>query len=531
MNVVIYTRVSTDEQKEKGFSLSEQESRLRKYCRDKGYKIIRHFEDDHSAKDFNRPGFNKMLTCIEGKTIKPDLLICVRVDRFSRNAFETMKMVQRLNRHKVEVEYVEGFIKNDMPEDLLIEMISIVLPQIENERRGINTKRGLREAQRNGRWITKAPKGYKFDRSSGTSLLVPNNDAIFIKEAYAKYATGAYAKEEIRKELNKAGFKCSKQHLCNILKNPVYTGKIRIKAWKNEPEVIVDGIHEGIVSEEIFEIVQEVNKRRRIQPYNKKTIQDEFPLRGYLICNNCGRNMTGSGSRSRNRNKYYYYHCNYCGNLRFRADRSNKKFLEYLRTLNVKSEVLELYMAVLRDVFTLKEGRNNKVRLFEDQLAEAKSMMEQVEDKFFSNQIDLDTYHNAKDRYKKNIYELEEKIQNLYTVRSDYDKYISDGLPLLQNIDEYFEKASTTTKQRIIGSIFPGKLIFNGNNYRTARMNEVLSLILSNDKALQGVEAKKADNFVDQSSKAPLKIQLSNQFYHDLRLLYDLKPYIESMAI
>lgn len=55
---VIYTRVSTDEQAEYGFSLSHQEDLLRKECTRQGITIYEHFQDDgYSAKDFNRPGF------------------------------------------------------------------------------------------------------------------------------------------------------------------------------------------------------------------------------------------------------------------------------------------------------------------------------------------------------------------------------------------------------------------------------------------------------------------------------------------
>jgi DNA invertase Pin-like site-specific DNA recombinase len=59
--------VSTDEQAEKGYSLRDQKAKLEKYCEDKGYEIIKHYEDDHSAKTFERPEFQKMLEFIKNK--------------------------------------------------------------------------------------------------------------------------------------------------------------------------------------------------------------------------------------------------------------------------------------------------------------------------------------------------------------------------------------------------------------------------------------------------------------------------------
>ena len=88
---VIYTRVSTDEQKEHGFSLPEQKGRLIKECERKKYEILEPYEDDHSAKNFNRPEFKRFQADINSGRIKPDIFLCVRYDRFSRTAEETLK--------------------------------------------------------------------------------------------------------------------------------------------------------------------------------------------------------------------------------------------------------------------------------------------------------------------------------------------------------------------------------------------------------------------------------------------------------
>ncbi len=51
------------------------------------------------------------------------------------------------------------------------------------------------------------------------------------------------------------------------------------------------------------------------------------------------------------------------------------------------------------------------------------------------------------------------------------------------SLDELYEKANNKDKREIIGSIFPEKLTFDGNNYRTTRLNEAVALIYSVDKA------------------------------------------------
>ena len=66
MRVAIYSRVSTAGQKEEGFSLQDQERRLRMFCQQKGYEVIDHYSDDKSGKSFQRPEFQRFL-----KEIKP----------------------------------------------------------------------------------------------------------------------------------------------------------------------------------------------------------------------------------------------------------------------------------------------------------------------------------------------------------------------------------------------------------------------------------------------------------------------------
>ena len=231
MDVVIYTRVSTDEQRENGFSLQDQERRLRQHCEQFNKNIIEHYQDDYSAKNFNRPEFTRFLNDVLTKRIKPKQIICVRVDRFSRNVEESLQMINTLKALKVEVFFLENNFDLSTPENYLPYLIQMALPQIENERRGLNTKQGMRQALRLGKWMWKAPKGYENDKLN--KLIKIGEDSHFITNAFTEIATGLYSIDSIRIRLSKEGFKCSKQQFLNILKNPFYCGLIKIEAWKN----------------------------------------------------------------------------------------------------------------------------------------------------------------------------------------------------------------------------------------------------------------------------------------------------------
>lgn len=58
----IYKRVSTLDQKQEGFSLPEQEEKLREFCKFKGYQIYKVYDDAGiSAKNDKRPAYQKMI--------------------------------------------------------------------------------------------------------------------------------------------------------------------------------------------------------------------------------------------------------------------------------------------------------------------------------------------------------------------------------------------------------------------------------------------------------------------------------------
>lgn len=84
----LYIRVSTDEQADKGYSQRDQEDRLRKYCEIKEIQIRDVYLEDHSAKSFNRPEWEKYLSNLrKSKNSRVgSLLLFTKWDRFSRNA-------------------------------------------------------------------------------------------------------------------------------------------------------------------------------------------------------------------------------------------------------------------------------------------------------------------------------------------------------------------------------------------------------------------------------------------------------------
>lgn len=67
----------------------------------------------------------------------------------------------------------------------------LAYPQVENERRAIKIISGVRAAQKEGRWLGKAPYGYKNERDhTGKPIITPNEKAEVIKTIFSAVAKG-----------------------------------------------------------------------------------------------------------------------------------------------------------------------------------------------------------------------------------------------------------------------------------------------------------------------------------------------------
>ena len=72
---IIYTRVSTDDQAIHGYSLNNQKDVLERYCRQNNFQIIKHYEEDYSAKDFERPEFKNLMEFCKKEHKSIDILL------------------------------------------------------------------------------------------------------------------------------------------------------------------------------------------------------------------------------------------------------------------------------------------------------------------------------------------------------------------------------------------------------------------------------------------------------------------------
>ena len=96
---LLYRRVSTTDQKDKGSSLDTQQERLQDFCSRNEMEIVKDFSEDYSAKNINRPVFNRLIEYITKNKNNIDYLLVHKWDRFSRNALQAQNLVFQLRKH------------------------------------------------------------------------------------------------------------------------------------------------------------------------------------------------------------------------------------------------------------------------------------------------------------------------------------------------------------------------------------------------------------------------------------------------
>lgn len=314
MKAIILARVSTEEQKEAGNSLPAQIERLKHYCKQKGFEIVKTFSLDESAYKTKRDDFDKALDYI--KTTKEKVVVCFdKVDRFSRNIFDkrVASLYDLAMQDAIELHFASDNLiitPNISATEKFHFGINLGLAKYYSDAISDSVKRANENKRKNGEWAGMAPIGYlNQDLPDGRKTIVPDPErAHLIKRMFELYATGQHSVKTIKQEMDKAGLitRNGKQIPNSLvhknLKNPFYYGVMVVKG-KEYPHK-----YEPLIPEWLFDKCQVI-----MSGYNKKSFRPKaipFIFRGLIRCEKCGCLITPEIKKG----KYIYYSCsNYKG--------------------------------------------------------------------------------------------------------------------------------------------------------------------------------------------------------------------------
>ena len=303
----IYIRVSTEDQAREGFSLPEQEKRLRAMCEYKGYEIYKVYKDAGiSAKTGNkRPAFEELKEDIVNK--KCNTIVVLKLDRLTRSVYDWENIMKFLEENNAYLDCANDDINTTNANGRMVARLLTTVSQNEIERTSERTKIGLAGAIKVGNIPNKAPFGYKHVNKKLVIDPLTKDEVIRIFNLYFEgnsYQTIANIYNE-EKVFGKTNWYDST--ILRILENEIYKGDY-VHGKKTNHPTYYENVVEPLVSKELWEECQ-VQKRKNSRNYKR---DKEYLFLQKLRCPKCGRILGGNATRKKNGKVYYYYQCNVC---------------------------------------------------------------------------------------------------------------------------------------------------------------------------------------------------------------------------
>ena len=391
----LYIRVSTEDQAREGFSLPEQEKRLRAMCEYKGYEIYKLYKDAGiSAKTGNiRPAFEELLQDIRDK--KCNTIVVLKLDRLTRSVFDLEGIMNFLEENNAYLDCANEEINTTNSSGKMVARLLTTVSQNEIERTSERTKFGLSGAIKEGHIPARAPLGYKhIDKKLVPDPLTKDivlriYNLYFEGKSYYNIAT-IFNEEQV---LGKTNWKDT--GILRIISNEVYKGDYVHGKRTNHPTLYRDVV-EPIISKEMWENCQVPKKKNQKNYMRTQT----YIFLQKLKCPRCGRILAGGASHKIKSDKwYFYYRCENCKN-NIHEDKIEDKIkilladiLEYDNVVNefflpvLKSKVDNPKEQLEKELKSLNNKRDRIRKAYIDELFTEEEFKQ--ESKLIENQIEI----------------------------------------------------------------------------------------------------------------------------------------------
>lgn len=433
----IYTRVSTAAQTE-GYSLEAQQERLREYADYKNLEIAGEYCDaGKSGKSIvGRPAFLQMLDDISSEKDNISFVLVFKLSRFGRNAADILKSLQLLEDYEVDLICVEDAIDSSTPGGKLTLTILSAVAEIERENINVQFMAGKMQKILNGGWPGgHAPYGY---RSVNKELVVEPEEAEIVKLIFDRYIQDDGTLNGVAIWLNNNGYsRISKgevkpftyDFIVNVLDNPTYHGKINyfrrtnIKGIRKNPKdaVEVDGIHEAIIDEDLWQQARE--KREASSGRQEKVDEPDRVslLSGLIKCPACGNGLIATKNKHVNKNRgghyktIHYYSCRY-------YRKSAGRTCEFKHTYNqakIDSAVFEIVSNLaahpaFEKAMAMAAGGDESVEAYEKRMKEIRKDLYHQEHEKNRVGAELDNLDVLSDDYDTEYERIQAEMDDIY---------------------------------------------------------------------------------------------------------------------
>ena len=469
--VCAYARVSTDSEDQLHSYNAQIDEYTKRIQRNDDWEFVDMYADEGTSGTSmkKRPEFLRMLA--DSRNGKIDLILTKSLSRFARNTVDTLSIVQELRNLDVEIIFEkENLSSKDSKVDLMLTIFSSIA-QEESRNISENVKWGIRKRYQEGNIRINTSRFLGYDKDDDKNIIINHEQAKTVKIIFNLYLSGSSYKEISNYLIENKVLNGRKvvtwypANIMNILKNEKYCGDVLLqkyvtvdylthKSVKNTgqaPQYYIENNHEGIVTKELFNLVQLMIKERK-NSANTSRYGKHYPLSGIVFCGSCKRVL--------NRN-YYNYRTSYqkvvltCKNTKLKSVSCNHLPIEnetlemacsaILTKLKVQSPML------INEMITTIEKSFDSSKILED-IATIDLKITTIEDEIrdlIKLRISDESNHNDKylvkvfdekkeqiETYNKEIEELNSKLLSNYVnmQRSiELQEFLSNNIILSRN--------------------------------------------------------------------------------------------------
>ena len=457
--VAIYTRVSTQEQSQEGYSLGEQEERLRMYSKAHGWAIYRVYTDPgYSGAKLDRPAIQELVRdCGSGAF---DAVLIYKLDRLSRSQKDTLHLIEDVFTPAGVglISMRENFDTKSAFGRAMIGVLS-VFAQLERDQIAERTYMGREARAKEGYYSggSLAPIGY--DYVPGDNVLRINDDeAAQVRLIYDLYLHGLDGKEltytAIRNYMRaryhtRYGSYTSTSTVSRILRDPVYAGMI---SWSGS---YYPGKHEAIIDRETWDAVQA--KIKRSSTNCAENFKGAHLLTGIVRCGICGKAYQIHHSRVHRRMPdgsmrlgavSIRYVCasrrsGACSNIAYKADQLEEAVIAEVRRLRLDPDLVYRVSAPAHD----DRRRMSTLKRIEA----IHSQQSRLIDLYQIGSVDVDEVRKRSDALREEEAALQRDLADAEVRPAALDP--DDAVRILSSFDEVFASGSLDDKRALIKSL------------------------------------------------------------------------------
>ena len=457
----IYIRVSTFDQAREGFSLGEQEERLKEFCNFKRYNIYKVYQDAGiSAKNDKRPAYQEMIEDVKNGNI--NVIVALKLDRLTRSVYDIEKLMKFVNDYECDIDCMADESNTTTSNGRMVMRIMTSVSQNEIEKCSERTKFGMVGAIKNGHIPNRTGLGFKRENKKLVPDPLTKDIIVRIFDLYLEGKShqaiaNIYNKEKVLGKTNWYDSTIQK-----ILSNELYKGDY-VNGKRTKHPTYYENVIEPIVSKEKWESCQ-YQKLRNARHYERTAT---YLFTNKLKCSKCGNFLGGSATTKTNGKKYYYYKCNTCKTY-FNEIDIEKELKAFMLELAKQDDLINNYYTPF-----IKSKLEDKTEDYKKEIKELDKQLDRIKTAYIKGIVKLEDF----DKEIKHIEYQKADLVKRQKEQKQYDNlsFTLNDLLIIQDIQEIelytnpdvlnnWSNKSKEDKQKIIGKYIDNITIEKKNN-------------------------------------------------------------------